>query len=107
MLCTTKIASAKIVSLKGPLIKKKKKQPSSSFNRLKGGNPLDSKDNITRCTICESINQWGQDCPRIGSQTNGTWLLFEVVLFQADFDNPDDLKGLLTNSWNATVLDSG
>ena len=101
MLCTTKIASAKIV--------KKKKKKNNDHRPLidSGGNPLDSKDNITRCNICESINQWGQDCPHRGSQTNDTWLLFEVVLFQADFDNPDDLKGLLTQSWNATIFDSG
>ena len=35
---------------------KKKNQPSSSFNRAKGRNPLNSKCNITRCAICKATS---------------------------------------------------
>lgn len=30
----------------------------------------------------------------------------EVVLFQTDFDNPNELKGLLTYFLNTTVVDN-
>ena len=35
------------------------------------------------------------------------WLSYEAILFQADFDYPNELVGLLSESWNAAVLDSG
>ena len=31
----------------------------------------------------------------------------EVVLYQSDYDHSTKLKNLLTESWNAAVLDSG
>ena len=80
----------------GPFVKtQKKNQSSSSFNRLEGRNPLDSKGKIIRCTICESIHHWGQDCPDWSSQIDDTWLSQEAVLFQANFDNPNKLKGIV------------
>ena len=39
--------------------------------------------------------------------TKDTWLSYEAILFQADFDHPSELKGLLSESWYVAVLDSG
>ena len=38
---------------------------------------------------------------------NNKWLPYEAILFQADVDHPSELKGLLSESWNAAVLGSG
>ena len=73
----------------------------------KGKNPLNFKGNITQCTMCESINHWAPDCPDRIKSPNDTWLSCEAILIQADFDHPSELKGLLSESWNAAVLDSG
>ena len=32
---------------------------------------------------------------------------FDIVLFQSDYDHPDNLRSLVSESWNAAVLDSG
>ena len=68
---------------------------------------LDSNGNITRCTLYESINHWAPDCPDKTESPNNTRLSYEAILFQADFDHPSKLQGLLSESWNAAVLDSG
>ena len=31
----------------------------------------------------------------------------EVVLYQSDFEHPEQLKTLVSESWNSAVLDSG
>ena len=36
-----------------------------------------------------------------------TYYTQEVVLYQSDFDHPDKLKNLVSETWNAAVLDSG
>ena len=48
----------------------------------------------------------GRDCSDRSSHTNDTWLSFEDVLFQTNFDNPNELKELLVQSGNAAALDS-
>lgn len=40
------------------------------------------------------------------NKTKNTWFLCQVLLFQTDFDDPNELKGLLAQFWNAAVLDS-
>ena len=57
--------------------------------------------------MCESINHWAPDCPDKTDSPNDMWLLYEAILFQADFDHPSEVKSLLLESWNAAVLDSG
>ena len=32
---------------------------------------------------------------------------YEIVLFQSDFDHPEHLRGLVAETWNPGVLDSG
>ena len=60
----------------------------------RGTNPLDDDGNLTRCSICESINHWAQSCPDKGNKDISTYY---VVLFQADYDHPSKLKGKLLN----------
>ena len=73
----------------------------------KGKNPLDSKGNITWCSLCQSVNHWAQDCPDKTDSPNNTWLSYEAILFQEDSDHPSEIKGLLLESRNAAVLDCG
>ena len=54
----------------------------------------------------ESINDWTPYCPDITECLNDTLLSYEAILFQADFDHRNQLKGVLAESWNATVTDS-
>ena len=39
-------------------------------------------------------------------QEQNTYFLQEIVLFQSDFDHPAKLRNLVSESWNAAVLDS-
>ena len=74
------------------------------------------------CSICESINHFVQNCPdRQGQdifledvmppqflpekQEQNTYFLQEIVLFQSDFDHPAKLRNLVSEPWNAAVLD--
>ena len=56
-----------------------------------------------RCYICQSIYHISQQCP----EKRDTYYTLEVVLYQSDFDHPDKLKNLMSETWNAMVLDSG
>ena len=61
----------------------------------------------TRCAICQSINHWAQNCPdNINSEFN-TYVVNEVVLHQSDYDNPQELKHLMSETWSSAVLDCG
>ena len=44
-----------------------------------------------------------QNCP----EQIDTYYTQEVVLRQSDFDQPEQLKTLLSESWNTPILDSG
>ena len=57
--------------------------------------------------MCESINHWTPDCLDKTKSPNDTCLSYETILFQADFNHPSELKGLLLESRNVAVLDSG
>ena len=87
--------------------KKKTYQPQLHQRPSKDKIPLDSRDNITRCNLCESINHWAPDCSDKTYSSNDTWLSYETIPFQADFDHPSELKDFLSESWNAASLDSG
>ena len=86
--------------------KKKTYQPQLHQRFPKGKNPLDSKGNITRCSLCESMNHWALDCPDKTDSPNNARLSYEDMLLQEDFDHPSELKGLPSESWNAAVLNS-
>ena len=44
-----------------------------------------------------------QNCP----EKYDTLYTQEVVFYQSDFDNPEQLKTLVSESWDAAVLNSG
>ena len=44
-----------------------------------------------------------QNCP----EKYGTLCTQEVVLYQSDFDHPEHMKMLISEPWNAAVLDHG
>ena len=65
--------------------------------------PRDRNRTQLRCHICESIYHIAQNCP----EKYDTLYTQEVVLYQSDFDHPEQLKTLVSESWNSAVLDSG
>ena len=87
--------------------KKETYQPQLHQRFPKDKNPLDSKGNIIRYSMCESINNWAPDRHDKTESPNNTRHSYEAILFQADFDHPSKLKSLLSEFWNAGVLDSG
>ena len=46
----------------------------------------------------------GRDFSDRSSHTNDIWLSIEAVLFQTNFDNPNELKELIVQSGNAAAL---
>ena len=71
----------------------------------RGRNPPHGQGNPTKCSICDSINRWAQDCPDKVKDEHDTCYSYHVVLFQSDFDHPSKLPSLVTESWNAAILD--
>ena len=56
--------------------------------------------------MCESVNHWAPGWFHKVKSSNDTWLSYEVILLQAGFDHPSELKGLLSECWNAAVFES-
>ena len=71
----------------------------------RGKNPLDRYGNPTKCAICHSINHWAQNCP--DRESKNTYVVNEVVLHQSDYDNPNELKHLTSETWSSALLDCG
>ena len=97
-------------------------QTKISFAR-KGHNPPGPQGNPICCIVCDSINNWANDCldrrppsrrsshtymvsapPSAGPSDNPT---NEIIMFQSDFDHPTNLRTLVSELWNHAVLDSG
>ena len=66
-------------------------------------NPCDRNSIQLRCHICKSIYHMAQNCP----EKYDAQYTQEVVLYQSDFEHPEQLKTLVSESWNSAVLDSG
>ena len=66
-------------------------------------NPCDRNDLQLRCHICKSIYHMAQNCPE---KYNALYTQ-ENVLYQSDFDHPEQLKTPVSESWNSAVLDGG
>ena len=58
-----------------------------------------------RCLVCEIIYHFAQNCPQTNSQN--TFFLQEIVLFETDYDHLTKLRTLVSESRNAAILDSG
>lgn len=70
-----------------------------------GKNPLDKYGNQTKCAICHSINHWAHNCP--DRESENTFVVNEVILHQSDYDNPSELKYLMSETWSSALLDCG
>ena len=100
-------------------------RPKLTFPK-KGRNPVDTWRQVTHCSLCDSVNHWAPECPdrpcQPKSNTNTAYFAEtpydsdvleinhatnDVILFQSDYDNPTQLRGLVAESWNHAVLDSG
>ena len=66
-------------------------------------NPYNRNGIQLRCHICESVYHMAQNCP----EKYDALFTQEVVLYQSDFDHPEQLNTLVSESWNAIVSDSG
>ena len=64
-------------------------------------NPCNRNSIQLRCQK-QSIYHMAQNCP----EKYDTLYTQEVVLYQSDFDHPEQLKTLVSESWNSAVLDS-
>ena len=71
----------------------------------KGRNPYDKNGVQTRCSVCQSINHWATNCP--DNNEHNTYVVNEVVLHQSDYDSPQDLKRLMSETWSSALLDCG
>ena len=43
-------------------------------------NPIDRNGRISRCSICESVNHWQQECPDNSNKGNDTYIVHEIIL---------------------------
>ena len=66
-------------------------------------NPCNRNSIQLRCHICKSIYHMAQNC----QEKYDTLYTQEVVLYQSDFDHPEQLKTLVSETGNLAVLDSG
>jgi hypothetical protein len=57
----------------------------------------------TRCRVCQSINHWAKDCP--DKDVNEVALTINELVLHAN--NDIVLKTLVSETWNAVVLDCG
>ena len=77
------------------------RNPKQTVQRKKipkmGRNPLYKNGIETRCTICQSINHWSQNSPdNINTE-------YKVVLDQTDDDNTQELKHLMSETWDFSL----
>ena len=58
-----------------------------------------------KCAICYSINRWEQNCPDRGNEKK--FIINKLFLHQSDFDNPNELKNLTSETQSSVLLDCG
>ena len=85
------------------LKQKKQTQCTKTVSGEKEEKPCDCHSAQLRCLVCEIIYHFVQNYPEIKSQDTSQ----ETVLFETDYDHPDKLRNLVSESRNAAILDSG
>ena len=86
--------------------------PKSSTER-RGRNPLNDKGEVSRCTICDSLNHWMSNCPdSVYYQQNVTGEDVDdnnhhVTLYQSNMITEDQMNVFVSESFNSAILDSG
>ena len=68
-------------------------------------NSLDQFGNPTRCTVCESVNHWANNCPDRASQEKDTFVVHEIVLHASI--QPVHILTLIAEAWGAGLVDCG
>ena len=93
-------------SEKGSILKNWR-NPDNQDNRptKHGKNSVDQYGNQTRCSICESINHWANNCPDREKDSN-TYIVHELVL-HANSECPVQMDTLLAETWRAGLVDCG
>ena len=61
-----------------------------------GRNPLDQNRIQTRCKMRQSVNHWSQNGPDNNNTEHNTYVVNEVVLYQTDYDSPQEFKHLMS-----------
>ena len=67
-------------------------------------NSVDKYGNQTRCSVCESINHWANNCP--DRRDKDTYLVYEIIL-HANRHSPEHMQTLVGETWNSGLLDCG
>ena len=68
-------------------------------------NSLDQFGNPTRCSLCESVNHWANNCPDRANQEKETFIVHEIILHASV--QPVHILTLLAEAWGAGLVDSG
>ena len=76
----------------------RQQQTQTQHNR----NLCDRNGTQLQCSICQSIYDMAQQC----SEKRDTYYKQEMVLYQSNFDYPEKLKILVSETWSAAVVDS-
>ena len=71
-----------------------------------GKNPLDAQGRITRCNNCDSVNHWMSKCPDKDSTVSKS-TYYNIVLYQSDLDDPQNISTLVKETLGAAVADCG
>lgn len=74
---------------------------------MKTRHSVDKNDLITRCAIRQSTNHWAQWCPERNNQDQKTFTVNEIVLHQSVYNNTQELKTLMSETWSSALLDGG
>ena len=77
---------------------------SNNRGKNRGTNPIDQYGRISTCANCGSRNHWAQDCP--DPNENQVFEINTLELFQSDYDQPGKLKQLVSDTFDAAVLDT-
>ena len=79
----------------------------------KGRNPLNEKGEMTRCSLCDSVNHWASYCPGAIYFTDDPVNCapedetHQITLFQSSLVTTDQMKVFVAETFNTAVLDSG
>ena len=84
-------------------------------NARRGRNPTNNKGQITRCSVCDSINHWAVNCPdaiyygeSVGAENEKDYDdNHEVTLYQSNMVTDEQMKTFVAESFNSAILDSG
>ena len=61
----------------------------------------------TRCSICQNIYHWTQNCSDGNNTEHNISIENERVLHQTDYENPQELKHLMAEIWSSALLNCG